>query len=55
MEEKLGWEPLRWSPFDSELVWANRFGKDCWPKAHSALRRNKQGRTLRFPWMTNLK
>lgn len=42
MEEKWRWDPKRWSPFDSELVWADQFGMGCWVKEHSGLDRKKQ-------------
>ncbi len=42
MGEKSGEEPKRWSPADSELVWAVRSGMDCWLKEHSGLKRKKQ-------------
>lgn len=49
MGEKSGEEPKRWSPADSELVWAVRSGMDCWLKEHSGL----IGRGL-WSWLKDL-
>ncbi len=42
MEEKWGEQLKRWSPADSELVWATQFGMDWWLKEHSGLKGKKQ-------------